>query len=706
MLHEIAQATHDAIDGSRVHVMLWYASDNELEVAAVAPGPVERGTGRIRRRIGLRGAPLMTNLLLEPRTLLLEADEIPAPETDDESVRPARRALAAPLVVAGDVLGVLIIEGWEQVERSAWAMELAEEIAAHAALAVQNGRTQQQLRRRAEEQALLIRVGQVVMSGQPLPDVLSEVARACLSAEGVDGARIVIWHPATDEVEIAADETIDDSGTLYRVGERYPCADWPSYRAVMTDGELRAFSISALDVTARERANHLADGIRSVIACPIVAGPETLGGLMLHCWAGDRFGPEAESLARELAGQAAHAIDRARLFGQLRFRAETDGLTGLLNHRAAFETLDRELASARRTNQPLSLVVVDLDDFKLFNDTHGHLVGDRVLLELSTVLKGCVSGRGFAARYGGDEFLFILPRTPGGTADKLAHELVRRMEATTIPVEDLELPIRVSVGVATFPRDGGNRQELVAFADAAMYAAKELGGGQVGRVERSTRSLEPSPFGALSGLVRAVDRKDRYTKDHSDLVAEFSVRLGRALALSDDELAALHIAGQLHDVGKIAVPDSILRKPGHLQSDEEATIRQHVVFSELMIQGVPHEALVRTAVGHHHERWDGAGYPYGRSGSEIPLLGRILAIADAMAAMSLDRPYRKGLSLADAVREIRAGSGRQFDPELVEPFVEAVTSDTASLRDSRRRQVALLHHLRMDGRVAPLAAAT
>lgn len=262
------------------------------------------------------------------------------------------------------------------------------------------------------------------------------------------------------------------------------------------------------------------------------------------------------------------------------------------------------------------------------------------------------------------------------------------MDQTTVRIDNLDLPIRFSVGVASFPKDAKSRQELIAFADSSMYAAKELGGGQVGSIDRGTRSLEVSTLGALSGLVRAVDRKDRYTKDHSDLVAEYAVRFAKSLRMGYEKIEALELAGQLHDVGKIAVPDSILRKPGHLTPEEEAMIRQHVVFSELMIKGVPHLDDVLAAVAHHHERWDGGGYPHGKMGAQIPLLGRILALADALAAMTHDRPYRKGRSIEQAVCEIRAGAGSQFDPDLVEPFITAVTSGTGLLKEEHRRLVA------------------
>jgi HD-GYP domain-containing protein (c-di-GMP phosphodiesterase class II) len=262
--------------------------------------------------------------------------------------------------------------------------------------------------------------------------------------------------------------------------------------------------------------------------------------------------------------------------------------------------------------------------------------------------------------------------------------LLQRISATTVVADGMDLPIRCSVGAATFPHDGQSRQDLIGRADAAMYAAKDLGGGAIGAVGQSTRTLEPTAFGALSGLVRAVDRKDRYTKDHSDKVRDYAVACGRRLGLPPSKIAALDIAGQLHDVGKIAVPDLILRKPGQLDPEEEATMRQHVIFGELMIKGVPHLDDVLAGVAHHHERWDGGGYPYGKSGSEIPLLGRILALADAYAAMTHDRPYRKGRSPQQAIDELRAGAGMQFDPDLVEPFIAAVAPEASERRTGRR----------------------
>jgi diguanylate cyclase (GGDEF)-like protein len=690
VLNEVAAAVRSISGWDVCSVALFSREVDALTVRAVSADP---GTGQLSQKPGERIR------LSEWQNLRFALDNcVPYLLTTDqaESLTHHERSylarlsigslLAVPIVAAGESAGLALLYSSTSRSLDSRTMRTVDEISAQAALAVQHGQYADAARQQAEEQTALLRVSQAVISGKDLQVILAEVARVSLGFEGVEACRIVLWHQETDQFELAAEQNVRDWQMFYQVGDRYPAADWPSSRTIIHSKTARGYQTSDQELTARERANHVADQIQAFHSFPIMVGDSAVGVLSLLNRAKVRFSPSAIRIGHELAAQAAHAIDRTNLFRQLHRRAETDGLTGLLNHRAGFETLDRELAAAKKLDEPLSIIILDLDDFKLFNDTHGHLTGDRVLVEVSNALKESCRARDYVARYGGDEFLLILPGTNHELAAQVADRLLRRMERAIVRVGSLELPIRTSVGLATYPRDASNRQELIAYGDAAMYSAKELGGGQLGTVQKATRSLEVTVFGALSGLVRAVDRKDRYTKDHSDMVAEFAVRIGNYLRLTEAEINALEIAGLLHDVGKIAVPDSILRKPGRLTPDEEAMIRQHVVFSELMIKGVPNLDLVLQAVGHHHERWDGLGYPYNKSGDEIPLLGRILALADALAAMTHDRPYRKGRTLEQALTELRKGAGTQFDPDLVDPAVAAVSTGTALLREEHRRQ--------------------
>ncbi|MEA2528792.1 MAG: hypothetical protein QOG89_436 [Thermomicrobiales bacterium] len=686
VLQEIAQATLGLVGADCCAIDLWHREMDQAELVAEAtvPGwpPAERPgvqvplVARTAERLVLEHA---TPLLVVPTDPRVGPDELILMTTCG-----VEQLLIVPLVVGGTCLGAIRFASREARAFGDSALRLGQEITAQTALAIQNARLLDAAKRYAEEQSTLLRLSQAVISNHDLFDVLGQIAQAALGLDGVDGCRIALWREEVDATELAADATVDDWSSLYRPGERLPLADWPSYRDAMLHGRIRAFHASDPDIHARERANLLADGIHSAKVIPIMVGEESQGFLALHARKRRRFGEGALRFARELAAQAAAAIDRARLFEALQRRAETDGLTGLLNHRAAQEALDHELTVARAARATLSVVLVDLDDFKLFNDTHGHLLGDRVLSEVAAALRGCVRPGDLAARYGGDEFLLILPGATAGTAATIGKRLLQRISGTTVVAGGMDLPIRCSVGAATYPHDGRTRQDLIGRADSAMYAAKDLGGGSIGAVGQGTRTLEPTAFGALSGLVRAVDRKDRYTKDHSDMVRDYAVACGKELGLPAEKIAALDIAGQLHDVGKIAVPDLILRKPGQLDPEEEATMRQHVVFGELMIKGVPHLDDVLAGVAHHHERWDGGGYPYGKSGPEIPLLGRILALADAFAAMTHDRPYRKGRSRQQAVAELRAGAGTQFDPELVEPFVAAVAPGTSERMEAHR----------------------
>lgn len=349
---------------------------------------------------------------------------------------------------------------------------------------------------------------------------------------------------------------------------------------------------------------------------------------------------------------------------------EKDALTGLLHHRALLERLDRAITAA----VPFTLLLLDIDNFKLFNDTHSHVTGDRVLDGVAAALRHICREEDIAGRYGADEFAVILHDTTGSKGRTVLRRLESMIRAQPhVTADGAIIPLSVSTGLAAYPTDGQTRQELITMAEQTLAVAKR--GRRLPRRPHHHVAdlLGEGQIGVLNGLVTAVDSKDRYTREHSEDVTRWALLLAQAIGLGAEQRRVLALAGPLHDVGKIAVPDRILRKPGKLTRAEHEVMRHHVAFGVAIIQGVLHDTAVIAAVAHHHERWDGRGYPNGLTGSQASLLGRIMQIADAVSAMRLNRPYRQGLPWLQVVAELRAGAGTQFDPDLVEPFIATVS---------------------------------
>ena len=237
----------------------------------------------------------------------------------------------------------------------------------------------------------------------------------------------------------------------------------------------------------------------------------------------------------------------------------------------------------------------------------------------------------------------------------------------------MELPVSVSIGIAAFPEHAESVTDLLSEASVALAEAKASGGDSVAIARRDDKEkVTAGSFDVLQGLVIAVDTKDRYTKRHSEDVARYAVFLARQLGLDDEMLDMIHLAGLLHDIGKIGIPDALLRKPGKLTANEFRVFQQHVALGEAIVRDVPHVDLVRSGIKHHHERWDGKGYLEGLEGEGIPVIGRVLAVADAFSAMTTTRPYRKALSIEEALKRLGEGAGTQLQEELVAAFITGI----------------------------------
>jgi len=385
---------------------------------------------------------------------------------------------------------------------------------------------------------------------------------------------------------------------------------------------------------------------------------------------------EIGKLARAFNRMGTELRDRAQrldiAFDELRHLSETDPLTGLLNRRTLQQHLQEETERARLDGSTLAIVMLDIDDFKFFNDTYGHLAGDQVIVRVARVLKRMCRRGEWIGRYGGDEFMLVLRDSSIADAERAAERLrVAQAREPFMAPDGQLIPVRLSAGISGIPASAREAAELVACADANLYESKRRGGDTVTCRDdwRPTVQASVTSFGMLESLVTAVDNKDAYTRRHSEDVTVLALAISAHLDLPPAMRDALRVAGLLHDVGKIGVPDRILRKPGGLTSEEHEVMKQHALLGESIINGIPDVETIRAAVVSHHECFDGSGYPRGLAGEEIPLLGRILAVADAYSAMITDRPYRKALNDADAIMELRLGAGTQFDPRVVDAFL-------------------------------------
>jgi len=365
--------------------------------------------------------------------------------------------------------------------------------------------------------------------------------------------------------------------------------------------------------------------------------------------------------------------------------ATHDELTDILNHRSFQNILDEELTKAKHLGTPISLILMDIDYFKLFNDAYGHQEGDQILKDLAALLKAVVGKLGYCARYGGEEFGVILPNTDIGSAKEIGERIRRRIEEHPFPGRKVfpEGHLTVSVGVAEFPANADNKEKLFKKADEALYRAKFVSKNRVesyysifDEVGLILKEEEKEIFNSISAFTMVINAKDRYTYGHSLRVMEMAKNLALRVEGSPELIHDLSFGALLHDIGKVEISREILNRPGKLTEDEINIFRQHPVWGADIVDPLKSLENCKLAILYHHENYDGTGYPEGIKGEAIPQAARILRIVDSFDAMTTDRPYKDAVTLRQALEEMEELSGSHYDPWLFKEF-KAMMLETA-----------------------------
>ncbi len=667
-----------SVDCRRACLLLPQAGDGDFGTQFIYPPVEDNPMGELKLR---KDSPVVTwmerkSTLLPQRSLAILPEFQSIWEEEREEIQSAGVNMFVPLMSEGKIVAIAAIS--ERRDGRLYAVEdidLLESITAQVAASMEKEYSRERLREQEQETTLLNRLTSIITSSVSIQMIFEGFAQELKKVADIDWATIAL----IDGNELCFMVLSSTIGSAWQPGERIPLEGTATE---LVCRERQALYESDLKQHHRFRTgeSHMQQGIRSVVYLPLSVTDRTIGSLILASRKSNAYSRRQIKLLEKVALQIAAPIKNAQLYARLEQKSRIDELTGLFNRRYFEERLKEELSRHSRYSDVFSIFMIDLDNFKAYNDVYGHPAGDILLGQIGKIIKSSVRNVDQAFRYGGDEFVVILPQTARDAAYVVA-ERVRRQIAEEM--EKRAIAVTCSIGLASYPADGMLSGELVDVADTALYNAKRTGGN---RIFLSSKILsKPPDDGGIPGIITrpsslsevydiasAAEAKDPYTYGHSKKVNIYAVALAEAIGLSPDEVSTLSAAALLHDIGKIVIPDKVLNKKGKLNKEDWETIKAHPKLGANIISNIPRLAPSVNSILYHHERWDGSGYPEGLKGEEIPIEARILAIADSFEAMTSARPYRPPLSLEEVVTELRQGAGLQFDPKLVEVFIDIV----------------------------------
>jgi diguanylate cyclase (GGDEF)-like protein/putative nucleotidyltransferase with HDIG domain len=630
-----------------------------------------------------------------------------------EPLQPRGCFCGVPLVLYDRAIGVMAVHSRQERLFDEGHLELLRVLAGEAGVAIENARLFAEEQKKSHHLTLLNNLsGHAITTLNP-DEMLAKIAAELEDGLTYDDIGIAILDYSAKELVIQAEAGRRRSA----LGRRIALGEGLVGQVART-GQM----VMVNDVHLNSPRPVLPD-TASAIALPITYADQLLGVLYAESADPCDFPEEEILLLRTLADLFAGALHNALTFQKAQEQAITDGLTGVKTHRFLMEALSAEWKRSTRAGRPFSLVLMDLDRFKFVNDFYGHLEGDAVLQRVGSILEESCRRSDVVARYGGDEFVILMPETNADQAGQLASKL-RSSVASDPLLHDKN--ITASFGIAAFPLHGSTPQELIQVADSSMYLSKHQGGNAVStaeqndsnetkkwkrdvleaylgvtlkrqfstgpqafeeilqRLEHFTRSLtsqedlttaEQLPSAVVdtvTSLALAVDAKDPYTQGHSKKVSAYAAMIAQGLSLGPAEIEEMRLAGLLHDVGKVGIPEAILNKAGPLDASEWDTMKSHTQLGAKLLEPLGTLGRIQKMVLHHHEFYDGSGYPDCLGGEQIPFGARIIAIADAYDTITSDRTYKKARTPDDAFAELERCSATQFDPELLRVFIEVM----------------------------------
>jgi len=611
--------------------------------------------------------------------------------------RPAKCFCGAPIKLGGRTAGAMVAMNTEsEYVFQQRDLEVMQTAAGQLSVAVENARLFAEELRRSKQLSFLNSISKTAISSEDAEQMLADIVAEIQKTFQFDHIGIGILDYVTKEIEIKAEA----GATAHSRGKRIPLG-------VGIVGRVARSNERALVQNAGD--GHLIGVLpdsRAVLCIPITYGESLLGVLNVESREENAFSSQDVLIMSTLADLLATALHNTFVFQKLQQQSITDGLTGIKTRRFFWEALSSEWKRASRSGRPFSVVLIDLDKFKDVNDTFGHLEGDLVLARVGRLLEQRCRQSNVVARYGGDEFIILMPETTAEQAHSLAERLRLWLAQDAMLAEH---HITGSFGVATFPAHGFSAEDIIRVADAGMYAAKHNGGNRVSMVEEfgegeniaaqrqqlstyiegflqkdRTRPKDIEDLvstlhrlcggddcnvqmlkESIEALARAGESREFHAAGHGEMVGRYTELVGRALALPPDELVELVYAAKVHDVGKIFVPDHIIAKQGPLHEEEFVQMKQHARAGAEIVATIPGSVMLQKAIEHHHEAFDGSGYPNGLGGEEIPLWARILALADAFVNMTTERSFAPAKTTEQAIAEIEKLSGTRYDGMLV-----------------------------------------